>query len=272
MGKFRDSHPSLERRLGTTESDGDPTGIPGGTEGASVVHRHRRAAGEADAVGPRHQGALPLPQGKDAELPRLRRPLPLLRLRRPRQRPRLHHGDGGPELPRGRGEAGRRGWPQPARGDAGGPRAPGAQQVAGRGGGSRRPVLREMPAHAGGQASARLPQGPRLHRCHHQAVPPGLLPRRAGSAEDRHGARRHRRRRHAGGGPAGAARGCGARALRPLPRPRHVPHHRPPGPRHRLRRPVAFRRRPEIPELAGNQPVPQGPQPLRPGPGQGRHP
>ena len=52
-----------------------------------------------------------------------------------------------------------------------------------------------------------------------------------------------------------------SRRLRPLPPPRHVSHHRPEGPRHRLRRARA-RSRPagEIPELAGDAALSQGPR------------
>ena len=61
-----------------------------------------------------------------------------------------------------------------------------------------------------------------------------------------------------------SSRGGRGQALRPLPRPRDVPDPQRQGRMHRLRRPRAGRRKTQVPELAGNAGVQQGPRALWP--------
>ena len=142
---------------------------------------------------------------------------------------------------------------------AAGARAPGHAQ---RGAGTRRRAL--PPAAEGTPAGHRLPQAPRPERRDRQALRPGLcaarlaqpgqrLPalRRPAAGRKRHGHRAGRRR-------------TGAEALRPLSRTHHVPDPLGQGRGHRLRRPRARQRRAQVPELARDAGLRQGPRAVRP--------
>ena len=117
-------------------------------------------------------------------------------------------------------------------------------------------------------ARDRLPQGPRAHRQDRRALRHRLRagrlaePRRGLSALRGQGARRMR--------PRDRERG---QALRPLPRSRDVPDPQPARHRDRLRRARARGgRRPEVPQLARDAGVREGPRALRPAAGARRHP
>ena len=212
---------------------------------------------------------MPLPRREVAQLRRqpLAPDLPLLRLRRARQRGRLPDGARRPGLRRGGQGSGRRARPdrarrrpRPARARA---RRPGPGEAA-LAGGRARQGLPPLPRPAQGQPPRdRLSEGPRPDRRDRRALRPGLC---AGGLA-RPGQRLRRiRRPQAGrvrpGHPAG--RGRRAAPLRPLPRPDHVPDPQPQGRGHRLRRAGAGQGRAEIPELARDAGLPEGPRALRP--------
>ena len=107
----------------------------------------------------------------------------------------------------------------------------------------------------------RLPQGPRPFGRDREAVRPGLCARGLAHA----GQRVPQLRRPAAGRKRPGDRQRGRRqALRPLPRPRDVPDPQRQGRVHRLRRPGAGRREAQVPELARNAGLQQGPRALWP--------
>ena len=114
----------------------------------------------------------------------------------------------------------------------------------------------------------RLPQGPGPDRRDRRPVRHRLRPRRLAGAR-----RRVPRLRQRGAGDRRPGdRRRRRQALRPLPRPDHVPDPRHARPGDRLRRPGARPGRTQVPQLAGDPALLQGPRALRPLPRAQRDP
>ena len=267
------------RRAGRTEETAahggrhQRRGHPEGARGERPRVGHRGAlAGEAARA--RLLVLLPAAQREDPvvqDRPRAAA-VALLRLRRGGRRVRLRHEDRGPFVSRGRAAACR------AR--------PHRDNGVGRASGRRR--------RAQGAPQGRVRRGGRVLPCPAHAQPrprrvggaqlPGRARAGRGGAENlaarvRSGARQPRAASCGGGvhrrgdaaGQRGARRQGRRQAARPLLQPRDVPHPRPAGRLHRLRRARGGRGRAEVPELAGDAAVPQVAGALRPGQGEGGH-
>ena len=264
--------------------DGAPPGFPRRASRARLDRGRRRAKGDLgfaqDQRGARRLlGALSVPPGKDRVVPRRggERPLPLLRLPRRRRRGELPARDRGPRVHGGGRAARRRGRDgdagaairRPRRGRRRNQGLVEAMEAAVRFyraqlNGARAAEARGYLDRRGMSAATRerfeigyAPDGRTDLLGHLEAK--GFAPRDAG---------RGRARR-----PAEGRR----RGLRPLPQPDHVPDPRRPRPGDRLRRAGGQRRAgAEVPELAGDAALRQGPHALQPRAGarggrQGRH-
>ena len=140
-------------------------------------------------------------------------------------------------------------------------------QIAARGDGARRCLFRGAALWAGRRRGARLSCPPRAFRRHPAPLPHRLRDARALCAARPPRGEGRRGRGHGRARAPGLGRGR-VGALRPLPRPGHVPDRRRARPHRRLRRARHERRRAgEIPQLAGHAALQQGPAALQPAPG-----
>ncbi|CAA9408838.1 MAG: DNA primase, partial [uncultured Ramlibacter sp.] len=246
---------------------GHPPVFHPGVAGARRRGGDRRPLRAAEEDGRELLRPVPVPFGEVAVVHREpeQAVLPLLRLRQERQRDRLpdgacrhglRGGGQGPGRPVRHGGARRRRLAAGARArrlaaaEAGHPHRRAGQ------GGRRLPQAPEELAQG-----HRLPQGPWPVGGSRQAVRPGLRARRLAHP----GRRVPQLRRPAAGRrrPGDRGRGRPGQALRPLPRPRDVPHPQRQGRVHRLRRACAGGRETQVPELAGDAGVQQGPRAVR---------
>ena len=228
--------------------------VPRRAKGASSGLGSRGQARQASARGARVQGAVAVQQGEDALLLRQRPEAGLVRflLRQERQHFRLRYGVGRRQLPgsgRAPGANGRRAAAESLSARRG---ARGAPQIAARRHGAGGKILRGDAGFESRRQGARLSGRPRPRSRHAIEVPARLCAGRALRAEGASGLARRFHRGHGGSGSFGRRRRHSG-AVRPFPRPRHVPDYRSARAGDRLRRPRAGEGRAgEIPELAGD--------------------
>ena len=190
------------------------------------------------------EGAVAVQRREDAEL-HDQRPeglLPLLLVGQARRHLHLRHGDGGRLVPGGGRAACGRGRGSAAGDLARGERGREPPQIAARGDGARRRLFRGAAPWAGRRRGARLSCPPRAFRRHPAPLPHRLRDARALCAPRPPRGEGRRGRGHGRARAPGLGRGR-VGALRPLPRPGHVPDRRRARAHRRLRRARHERRR-----------------------------